>query len=231
MKYAFIQRYKLVWPICVQCHVLLVSVSGYHQHLARRKQIASRRHLSDEALLVHISAVYAEMRGAYGWPRIWRQLRAQGIRVGKQRVQRLMQQHGIHARGKRKFRVTTTDSKHNLPIAPNILNCIFTLAAPNQAWVRWSSHLERSQSSTCGSRRTLTACRRAAVPDSRAVLRSAAKSRKVIPPRHLMPLAASFAHNYPPPAHNSSSQSCERGILVPCRGPGEGSLLAWVPVP
>ena len=53
MKYAFIQRHKLVWPIRVQCRVLLVSVSGYHQHLARRKQIAQRRHLSDEALLVH----------------------------------------------------------------------------------------------------------------------------------------------------------------------------------
>jgi putative transposase len=83
-----------------------VSVSGYHQHLARRREIARRRHLSDEALLVHIRAVYAENRGAYGWPRIWRQLRAQGIRVGKQRVQRLMQQHGIRARGKRRFRVT-----------------------------------------------------------------------------------------------------------------------------
>jgi len=51
MKYAFIQRHKLVWPICVQCRVLLVSVSGYHQHLARRVHIAQRRHLSDEALL------------------------------------------------------------------------------------------------------------------------------------------------------------------------------------
>ncbi len=103
VKYAFIQRHRRVWPIRVQCRVLLVSVSGYHQHLARRREIAQRRHLSDEALLVHISAVYAENRGAYGWPRIWRQLRAQGIRVGKQRVQRLMQQHGIQARGKRKF--------------------------------------------------------------------------------------------------------------------------------
>ena len=108
MKYAFIQHNKLAWPICVQCRVLLVSVSGYHEHLARRVDFAQRRHLSDEALLVHISAVYAENRGAYGWPRIWRQLRAQGIRVGKQRVQRLMQKHGIQARGKRKFRVTTT---------------------------------------------------------------------------------------------------------------------------
>ena len=86
MKYAFIQRHKRVWPIRVQCRVLRVSVSGYHQHLVRLREIAQRRHLSDEALLVHISAAYAENRGAYGWPRIWRQLRAQGIRVGKQRV-------------------------------------------------------------------------------------------------------------------------------------------------
>jgi putative transposase len=135
MKYAFIQRNKLVWPIRVQCRVLLVSVSGYHEHLARRVHIAQRRHLSDEALLAHISASYAENRGAYGWPRIWRQLRAQGIRVGKQRVQRLMQKHGIQARGKRRFRVATTDSNHNLPIAPNVLDRNFTMAAPNQAWV------------------------------------------------------------------------------------------------
>ncbi|MDE3201406.1 MAG: IS3 family transposase [Acidobacteriota bacterium] len=135
MKYAFIQRHKRVWPIRVQCRVLRVSVSGYHQHLVRLREIAQRRHLSNEALLVHISAAYAENRGAYGWPRIWRQLRAQGIRVGKQRVQRLMQQHGIRARGKRRFRVTTTDSRHDLPIAPNLLNRNFTVAAPNQAWV------------------------------------------------------------------------------------------------
>jgi hypothetical protein len=102
--------------------------------MARRREIAQRRHLSDEALVVHIRAAYAENRGAYGWPRIWRQLRAQGIRVGKQRVQRLMREHGIRARGKRRFRVTTTDSRHDLPIAPNLLNRNFTVAAPNQAW-------------------------------------------------------------------------------------------------
>jgi transposase InsO family protein len=54
--------------------------------------------------------------------------------VGKQRVQRLMQQHGIRARGKRRFHVATTDSRHDLPIAPNLLNRNFTPAAPNQAW-------------------------------------------------------------------------------------------------
>jgi len=134
VKYAFIQRHKRVWPIRVQCRVLGVSVSGYHQHVRRLQGIAQRRHLSDEALLVHIRAAYAENRGAYGWPRIWRQLRAQGIRVGKQRVQRLMQEHGIQARGKRRFRVMTTDSRHDLPIAPNLLDRNFTVAAPNTAW-------------------------------------------------------------------------------------------------
>ena len=135
MKYAFIQRNKLVWPISVQCRVLLVSVSGYHEHLSRRVHIAQRRHLSDDALLVHISAVYAENRGAYGWPRIWRELGDRGIRVGKQRVQRLMRKHGIQARGKRRFRVVTSDSKHDLPIAPNVLDRNFNVAAPNQVWV------------------------------------------------------------------------------------------------
>ena len=132
VKYAFIERHRRVWPIRVQCRVLGVSVSGYHQHLARRRKIARRRHLSDEALLVHIRAVYAENRGAYGWPRIWRELVKRGIRVGKQRVQRLMQQHGIRARGKRRFRVVTTDSRHDLPIAPNLLNRNFTLPRPTR---------------------------------------------------------------------------------------------------
>jgi putative transposase len=116
------------------CRVLGVSVSGYHQHLARRREIARRRHLSDEALLVHVRAAFAANRGAYSWPRIWRELLAQGICVGKQRAQRLMQEHGIRARDKRRFRVTTTDSRHDLPIAPNLLNRNFTVAAPNQAW-------------------------------------------------------------------------------------------------
>ena len=84
---------------------------------------------------MHVRAVYQENRGAYGWPRVWRQLRAQGVRVGKQRVQRLMQEQGLRARGRRRFRVTTTDSRHDLPIAPNRLDRQFLVKAPNQVWV------------------------------------------------------------------------------------------------
>ena len=133
MKYAFIARHRRVWPITVQCRVLEVSVSGYHGHRVRRSSTVPRRHLSDAALLVHIRAIHARTRGGYGWPRIWRALRARDLRVGKQRVQKLMQQQGIRARGKRRFKVTT-DSAHDLPIAPNRLDRQFTVDAPNKVW-------------------------------------------------------------------------------------------------
>lgn len=135
MKYAFIRRNRHLWPIRVQCRVLGVSGAGYHEHWNRQRTGKPSRHLSEETLLVHIRAVHTETRGAYGWPRIWRQLQRQGIRVGKQRVQKLMQQHGIRARSKRRFRIRTTDSRHGFPVADNLLNRHFAAAAPNQAWV------------------------------------------------------------------------------------------------
>ena len=144
MKYALIRRNRRLWPIRVQCQVLGVSVTGYHEHMARLLTIARRRHLSDEALLVHIRAVFAAHRGAYGWPRVWRQLRAEGVRVGKLRVQQLMQQHGIRARGKRRFRITT-DSRHSLPIAPNLLNRNFTVAAPNRVWAGDMTYIQTEE--------------------------------------------------------------------------------------
>ena len=134
MKYAFIEQHRRLWPVSVQCRVLQVSAAGYHAHLVRRASGAQRRHLSDETLLVHIKAVHAETRSAYGWPRIWRSLVARGIPVGKGRVQKLMQLHGIRAKGKRRFKVTT-DSNHKLLVSPNWLNREFSVAEPDKAWV------------------------------------------------------------------------------------------------
>lgn len=114
--------------------MLRVSVAGYREHLVRRASSAPRRHLSDEALLVHIKAIHAQTRGAYGWPRIWRELVARGVPVGKGRVQKLMQLHGIRAKSKRRFKVTT-DSTHELPISPNLLKREFTVAEPDRVWV------------------------------------------------------------------------------------------------
>ena len=64
MKYAFIERHRRVWPISVQCRVLGVSVAGYHEHFVRRASDDHRRHLSDDALLVHIKAIHAQSRGS-----------------------------------------------------------------------------------------------------------------------------------------------------------------------
>jgi transposase InsO family protein len=134
VKYAHIYHHRHLWPVRLQCEVLKVSFTGYHQHQLRRQRMASRRHMTEAALLVHIRAIHRELRGAYGWPRMWRELRRRGVRVGKEPVRLLMQQDGIQARGKRRFRVTTTDSKHSMPIAPNLLNRNFTVDRPNVAW-------------------------------------------------------------------------------------------------
>lgn len=134
MKYAFVARNRRVWPISVQCRVLKVSVSGYHAHLARQAAPVRSGCLRDAALVVHIRAIHAQTRGSYGWPRTWRALGDRGICVGKHRVQTLMQRHGIRAKAKRRFKVTT-DSNHDLPIAPNLLDRQFTVNAPNKVWV------------------------------------------------------------------------------------------------
>ena len=81
MKYAFIEQHRRLWPVSVQCRVLQVSAAGYHAHLARRASGTQRQRLSNETLLVHIKAVHAETRSAYGWPRIWRELHSPWLGV------------------------------------------------------------------------------------------------------------------------------------------------------
>ena len=102
------------------CDLLGVSTSGYFAHLRRRgadkpSKLGTSQRISNEALLAHIRAIHAQVRGEYGWPKMWKELVARGIRVGKERVRRTMQEHGIKARGKRKF-VVTTDSKHDFDL-------------------------------------------------------------------------------------------------------------------
>lgn len=133
MKYAWILHNKNQWPVSLQCEVLEVSPSGYHEHFARRASPRQCKHLSDDALLVHIKAIHAQSKGEYGWPRIWKTLLVKGIPVGKDRVRKLMKLHGIKARSKRKYKATT-NSNHSLPIAPNLLGRQFAVAQPNRVW-------------------------------------------------------------------------------------------------
>jgi len=130
VKYAWIQEQGRRWPTSVMCRVLDVSESGYYHHCTH---VSHRSCRNDVALLTHIRAIHRQVKGEYGWPRMWKALQANGTQVSKERVRKLMQQYHIQARGKRKF-VVTTDSKHNLPIAPNLLQRNFTTVSPNQVW-------------------------------------------------------------------------------------------------
>ena len=137
MRYAFIERHRTVWPVAAQCRALNVSASGFHQYCARHSENAgsllTSRRINDTALQVHIKAIFYEMKGAYGWPRVWRELLARGVRAGKERVRKLMKACGLQARGKRKFKATT-HSSHRLPVSPNLLERDFCVEAPNRVW-------------------------------------------------------------------------------------------------
>ena len=131
MKFAFIFAEKAFYPITVLCRVLGVSRSGFHAWLGRPQP---RRHRDDARLAAEVVAIHRRSRGTYGSPRVHAELRARGVRVGKKRVERLMQEQGLEARRKRRFR-RTTDSSHSNPIAPNVVARDFTAAAPNEVWV------------------------------------------------------------------------------------------------
>lgn len=109
-----------------------VSVSGYY---AWRKREPSQQERKDEELLVNIVQIYEDSRGLYGSPRIHAALRQQGIRCSRKRVARLMRDHKIYSKRRPKRRVRTTDSRHNRPVAPNLLGRDFSADAPNQKWV------------------------------------------------------------------------------------------------
>lgn len=110
---------------------LAVSVSGYRAW--KGGGTPERKRLTDAQMVALIRAIHAELKGAYGSPRMIRELRERGFSAGKQRVERLMRTHGIRARHKRRYKATT-DSKHGLPVADNLLARDFTPTAPNQAW-------------------------------------------------------------------------------------------------
>ncbi len=84
-------------------------------------------------MIVLIQAIHAEVKGAYGSPRMLRELRARGFPASQERVERLMREHGIRARHKRRYKATT-DSKHGLSVADNLLARDFTPNGPNQVW-------------------------------------------------------------------------------------------------
>ncbi len=111
--------------------MLSIESSGYYAWLKQKPGIRS---VSNKELDKKISAVYKAHQSRYGAQRITDELRDNGETCSKNRVARRMKNLGFRAKAKKKFKVTT-DSKHNLPVAPNLLNRDFTTTGPNQKWV------------------------------------------------------------------------------------------------
>jgi putative transposase len=129
--FEFIDAEKAQYPVGLLCNTLSVSRPGYYAH-ARRPR--SKRAMRDAVLGAKIVAIHARSERRYGSPRVHDELREQGEHVSRKRVSRLMKERDLRGKRRRRFRVTT-ESQHDLPVSPNVLQRDFSAAAPNQKWV------------------------------------------------------------------------------------------------
>jgi transposase InsO family protein len=121
---------KASFPVAFMCRHLEVSRAGFYAWLGRPESERSKR---NRDLTQRIKKIHKDSRGTYGSPRVHVELVGQGKRVGRHTVAKLMRQAGVRARRKRKF-VKTTDSNHNLPVAPNLVARDFAPRNPNRLW-------------------------------------------------------------------------------------------------
>ena len=131
MKFRFIEEQRVAFPVTKLCEVLSVSPAGFY---IWRKRPPSPRALDNKSLEHEVRRVFDESHGRYGAPRVHAELAAGGRKVSLNRVARVMRELGLRARRKRRF-VPTTDSRHAMPVAANVLDRRFEAGAPNKVWV------------------------------------------------------------------------------------------------
>ena len=124
-------RAKKAYPVSLLCRVLGVSRSGYYTWQADSRK--DYRQENDKLILL-VRQIHQESDGTYGTRRMAKALRTHGITCGRCRTRTLMRLAGVKVKRKKRFRITT-DSKHNLPVAPNLLQRQFDVSEPNCAWV------------------------------------------------------------------------------------------------
>ena len=164
MSFRFIEGHRDAYPVRLICAVLEVSPAGYY---AWRDRPVSERTKSNASLLPAIRQVHQDSSGRYCSPRVHAVLRNQGRGASRGRFERLMHRHGIRAIMASPGRGRTTDSRHDLPIAPNLIAPDFTAAAPNRGRLAdityspprragytwrpsWICSAERSSAGRCG---------------------------------------------------------------------------------
>ena len=142
MRFRFVEDHRADYPVRVLCGALEVSPAGYY---AWRSRPESQRSSDNRDLLEDIQRVHRDNHGRYGSPRVHEELKAQGRGASRGRIERLMRHHGIRAIMARPRRAGTTDSRHDLPIAPNLLDRNFVADAPNRIWLADITYVETDQ--------------------------------------------------------------------------------------
>lgn len=130
MKFHFIRQHSRQHRVRTLCRALGVSLSGYYAWLRRPE---SRRRREDRRLLHQIRVIHRQSDRSYGSRRIYRELRAQGVRCGRKRVARLMRKDGLRAKSPRRFKVTTQSAAGHA-VAPNLLDRAFEVSTPDTVW-------------------------------------------------------------------------------------------------
>jgi putative transposase len=130
VRFALIDAEKAIYPVGMMCRLLGLSPSGYY---ARGTRPQAPRRTQDAQILAAIREMHRGKRRSYGSPRVLEELRAKGWNVGRHRVARIMRQGGVRAKQSKRF-VRTTQSQHDRPVAPNLLNRNFRPEAPNRVW-------------------------------------------------------------------------------------------------
>jgi len=131
MKYQFIAEHREIHSVEKMARTLGISRSGYYRWHGNPRSEHNRR---DELLVAVISSIQKKAKRRYGCPRVTEGLKRRGHHVGHNHVARLMREHGLQARRRRRYR-STTNSNHSLPVAKNLLNRQFDITEPNVAWV------------------------------------------------------------------------------------------------
>jgi putative transposase len=131
MRFQFIDDHRDAFPVRRMCNELNVSPSGYY---AWCKRPPSAREMANQELYAKIKAVYDDNHGVYGSPRIYRELKDQGIACSENRIARLMRLRGLRAKQAKRFRSTTKRNPAH-PVAPNLLKRDFVAERPNQKWL------------------------------------------------------------------------------------------------
>jgi putative transposase len=141
MRFQFIEDHRDVFPVTRLCELLEVSTSGYYTW---RSRPVSQREMANQELLKQIKVVYKASHETYGSPRIYRELKAQGVSCSENRVARLMRADDIQAKQAKRYK-RTPRANHAHPVAPNLLGGNFTADGPDRRWVSDISYISTQE--------------------------------------------------------------------------------------